>query len=96
VKFYDTDGDGSISYNEFLSGLKDELSERRLRMVKKAFQMLDRDSSGRITISDLTGIFDVSMNPEFLEGRKSRDQILGEFLDNFQGSRGNNDGCIEW
>jgi Ca2+-binding EF-hand superfamily protein len=96
MKFYDTDGDGSISYNEFLSGLKDELSERRLNMVKKAFHMLDRDGSGKITISDLQGIYDVSMNPEFLEGRKSRDQILGEFLDNFQGSRGNSDGVIEW
>lgn len=43
MKFYDVDGDGNISYDEFVSGLKDELSERRLTMVKKAFAMLDRD-----------------------------------------------------
>jgi len=96
MKFYDVDGDGSITYDEFLSGLKDELSERRLNMVKKAFGMLDRDGSGKITVSDLTGVYDVSMNPEFLEGRKTKDQLLGEFLDNFDGARGNNDGCVEW
>lgn len=37
MKFYDVDGDGNITYDEFLSGLRDELSERRLSMVRKAF-----------------------------------------------------------
>ena len=45
-------------------------------MVNKAFAMLDRDGSGQINIQDITGIYDVSMNPEFLEGRKTRDEIL--------------------
>ena len=43
MKFYDVDGDGNISYDEFLSGLRDELSERRVNMVKKALMMLDKD-----------------------------------------------------
>ena len=96
VKFYDVDGDGNISYEEFLSGLRDELTERRLNMVQKAFAMLDRDGSGKITISDIAGIYDVSMNPEFLEGKKTKDEILADFLNNFDGPRGNNDGCVEW
>jgi hypothetical protein len=96
MKYYDVDGDGNISYDEFLSGLKDELSERRVNMVKKAFMMLDKDGSGKVTVSDIVGIYDVSMNPEFLEGRKTRDEILGEFLNNFDGPRGNNDGILTW
>ena len=96
VKFYDTDGDGSISYEEFMRGLRDELTERRLNMVKKAFMMLDRDGSGKLTVSDIAGIYDVSMNPEFLEGKKSKDEILAEFLNNFDGARGNNDGIVTW
>jgi len=39
-------GDGNISYEEFLSGLREELTERRLVMVQKAFSSLDRDGSG--------------------------------------------------
>jgi hypothetical protein len=36
------------------------------------------------------------MNPDFLEGRKTRDEILREFLQNFEGSRGNKDGTVSW
>jgi Ca2+-binding EF-hand superfamily protein len=46
MKYYDVDGDGNISYEEFLSGLRDELSERRVKMVQKAFAHLDKDGSG--------------------------------------------------
>ena len=46
MKFYDIDGDGNISYDEFLSGLREPLNERRLNMVKKAFAMLDRSGNG--------------------------------------------------
>ena len=96
MKYYDIDQDGNISYDEFLSGLKDELTERRVNMVKKAFAMLDKDQSGVITISDISHIYDVSMNPEFLEGRKTKDEILTDFLSNFEGARGNGDGRVTW
>jgi len=36
------------------------------------------------------------MNPEFLSGRKNRDEIFTDFLNNFDGLRGNNDGIITW
>lgn len=63
-------------------------------MVMKAFAMLDKDNSGRISISDIAGIYDVSMNPDFLEGRKTRDEILTDFLSNFEGAKGNGDGIV--
>ena len=96
MKFYDVDGDGNISYDEFLSGLREELSERRVNMVKKAFAILDTDGSGQIKVNDIDGIYDVSMNPEFLEGKKTKNEILTEFLNNFDGARGNNDGVVTW
>ena len=68
-------------------------------MVNKAFAMMDRDGSGVINIQDIGSIYDVSMNPEFLEGRKTREEILADFLNNFDGARGNNDGQVskaEW
>jgi len=99
MRHYDVDGDGNVSYEEFIRGLRDELTPRRMVMVNKAFAMMDRDGSGQLTIGDIASIYDVSMNPEFLEGRKTRDEILQDFLNNFDGARGNNDGVVtkqEW
>ena len=94
MKFYDVDGDGNVSYEEFLRGLRDEMSPRRVKMVEKIFARLDRDGSGKIDINDVINIFDVSMNAEFIEHRKTKEQILTEFLNNFDGAQGNNDGVI--
>jgi Ca2+-binding EF-hand superfamily protein len=94
MKYYDVDGDGNVSYEEFIRGLRDELTERRRAIVERAFAVLDRDGSGQITISDIIGIYDVSMNPEFIEGRKTKEEILTEFLNNFEGVKGNRDGIV--
>jgi len=45
---FDIDGDGNVSYEDFLRGLRDELTPRRKAMVMKAFAMLDKDNSGKI------------------------------------------------
>jgi len=94
MKYYDINGDGKISFEEFLNGLRDDLSERRKGMVMKAFHMLDKDNLGQITVSDIRGIYDVSRNPEFLEGRATKEQILVNFLNQFDGARGNDDGIV--
>lgn len=73
---------------------RDELTPRRTRMVEKAFAMLDRDGSGILDVKDIISVYDVSMNPEFIEGKKSKEQILNEFLTNFEGVKGNRDGKI--
>jgi len=94
MKFYDVDGDGNVSYDEFLRGLRDELTPRRKAMVMKAFAMMDRNNTGDIGLDDISSIYDVSMNPDFLEGRKTRDEILVDFLSNFEGVKGNRDGRV--
>ena len=76
VKYYDTNKDGSISYDEFMSGLKDDLSERRRNMVLKAFALLDKSGDGVVTASDVLHIYDVSKNPDFLERRLTKEQIV--------------------
>jgi Ca2+-binding EF-hand superfamily protein len=43
MKFYDRDGDGMISYKEFIRGMREPLSERRSRIVLKAFRSLEKD-----------------------------------------------------
>jgi len=46
MKYYDIDGDGNVNYEEFLRGLRDDLTPRRAAMVAKAFDILDVNGSG--------------------------------------------------
>ena len=99
MKYYDVDGDGQISIEEFLRGLRDPLTERREAMVWRAFELMDRDGSGQIEAKDIAQLYDVSQHREFIEGTKTKDQILDEFLNSFDGVTGNNDGVVskdEW
>jgi Ca2+-binding EF-hand superfamily protein len=78
---------------------REELSERRLKMVDAAFRLMDKDGSGQITVGDVKCLYDPSHHKDFIEGTKSKDEVIKEFLDSFDGARGNNDGVIsrkEW
>lgn len=99
MKYYDVDNDGNITYEEFLRGLREELTERRQKMVDLAFALLDKDGSGQITVSDVKHLYDVQYHKDFIEGTKSKEEIIEDFLDSFDGAKGNDDGVIskkEW
>jgi Ca2+-binding EF-hand superfamily protein len=92
MKFYDVDGDSNISYDEFVRGLREPLNDRRKKIVEKAFKQLDRDGAGVITVSDIVNIFNVTKDKDFIDGTKTKQQILEEFLDGFEGARGKKNG----
>lgn len=60
MKFYDVDCDGNVSYEEFIRGLRDELSTRKKAMVDRAFDIMDMDKCGKLTVKDICGRFDVT------------------------------------
>ena len=65
-------------------------------MVEKAFKQMDKDGSGKVTVSDIDAIYDVSQNQDFIDGKLTREEVIGQFLDGFDGMKGNNDGKITW
>ncbi len=79
-KFFDKNNDGKISYDEFLRALRGDMSQRRRDLVMLAFKKLDKTGDGIVNIEDLKDSYDVSFHPEFKQGKKSKDQILKEFL----------------
>eukprot|EP00471_Norrisiella_sphaerica_P002896 CAMPEP_0184480304 /NCGR_PEP_ID=MMETSP0113_2-20130426/1795_1 /TAXON_ID=91329 /ORGANISM="Norrisiella sphaerica, Strain BC52" /LENGTH=480 /DNA_ID=CAMNT_0026858691 /DNA_START=32 /DNA_END=1471 /DNA_ORIENTATION=- len=95
---FDKDGNGKLSYNEFVQALIGKANERRLVLIDKAFSLMDKTGDGKITVDDLKGVYVPESDPETLDGKKNKFQVLSEFLGHFEAS-GKKDGVVtleEW
>ena len=81
---FDKDKNGSISYDEFLRCVRGEMNAFRRGLVELAFKKLDKDGSGEIDIHDLKGVYDAKNHPDVKSGKKTEDQVLGDFLETFE------------
>jgi tRNA-dihydrouridine synthase len=103
---FDRDGSGDISYNEFLRMVRGEMNQGRKMIAQKAFKVMDKDGSGKLDINDIRQNYNAKQHPDVKSGKKTEDQILGEFLDTFEdhfcdmkGQEDSRDGVInmkEW
>lgn len=81
---FDTNRDGTLNYDEFLMAIRGELNDYRRGLVEKAFRKIDKDGSGLIEIDDIKDTYNASKHPDVVQGRKTEDQILMEFLETFE------------
>jgi len=44
---------------------------------------MDKDKSGTITVDDLRGVYSAKKHPDVIDGKKTEDEVLFEFLDTF-------------
>lgn len=54
---FDVDQSGHVDFNEFLKALQPPLADCRARVVNEAFDKLDANKNGILTIDDLKGKF---------------------------------------
>ena len=73
-----------------------ELNEPRKLIVKRAFQKLDSDGSGEITIDDIRTVYNAAMHPEVIKGNMTEDQVLAQFLNKFEEHSAEKDGRVSW
>ena len=64
--------------------LQAELPDKRKEMVRKVFAAADTNHDGVITAKDLIELFDVSQRAEFIDGVKTKEELLAEFLNDFK------------
>lgn len=83
-EFFDTDRSGTVDYNEFLRAIRGPMNKKREQKVMQAFAKLDKDGSGWIDINDLRGVYTADKHPDVIQGKKTEDDILNEFLETFE------------
>ena len=75
VTYLDTNRDGSVDINEFISGVRGPMNQRRQGLVMQAFAVLDKTGDGVVTVEDLQGAYDTSQHPDVLEGKKTAGEL---------------------
>jgi len=53
-------------------------------MVQAAFGKLDRDGSGIVDAQEIADLYNAKKHPAVVDGRKTEEQVLGEFLETFE------------
>jgi Ca2+-binding EF-hand superfamily protein len=78
--YFDRDQNGFIDITEFLVGLKGDLTPRRKSMVQLAFNLLDKDHSGEISIDEILAVYDLTWHPEVRAGRMTVKEAAKDFM----------------
>jgi hypothetical protein len=73
-----------VDIDEFLIGIKGDLNERRRSFVQMAFDILDVDRSGEISIDEMMSKYDFRSNPDVVAGRKTIKQAAKEFMSHWE------------
>jgi Ca2+-binding EF-hand superfamily protein len=89
---FDRDGSGEIDYDEFVRGVRGPMNDFRKKIAMAAFKKIDRDNSGVLDINDIKGVYNAKSHPEVKSGKKTEDEILGEFLETFEAHHAMNGG----
>jgi len=80
---FDGDGNGEISFDEFLTTLCGEFPANRRRMVQLAFEKLDADKSGTLEVDECKNAFDPSRHPDVIAGLKTVEEARFGFFEMF-------------
>lgn len=82
--YFDVNGDGTINYDEFLRAVRGEMNSFRRGLAIQAFNKLDKDGSGAVDIDDIRDIYNGKKHPDVINGKKTEEQILMDFLETFE------------
>lgn len=82
-RLLDKNGDGRISYDEFLYQMAPPMNEERIKWCNKAFDKLDVDGSGQVTIADVQAVWNPDKSELVRMGKTTAQQIFSNLLRSF-------------
>lgn len=60
ISHFDRDGSNTVSFDEFLRALRGDLNASRTGWIRQAYDKLDINKDGLVTLDDVARIYDVS------------------------------------
>ena len=81
---FDKNKNGVIDYDEFIRIIRGEMNENRKKIVEEIFNKLDINHLNAIEKEELISKFNAKNHPDVLNGKKTEDEILLEFIETFE------------
>ena len=75
-KAFDADRNRRLSFHEFIRGIQGSMDDARFDTVSKAFDKLDVDGVGVVTLEDIALCFNPSEDPDVKSGAKSERMVM--------------------
>lgn len=60
------------------------MNDFRKNLVSQAFNKLDKQKDGILSIIDIKGVYSAKNHPDVRSGKRTEDEVLGEFLETFE------------
>ena len=81
---FDKNKNGLIDYDEFIRVIRGEMNDNRKKIVEEIFNKLDINHSNAIEKEEIKSKFNAKNHPDVLNGKKTEDEILLEFIETFE------------
>ena len=78
---FDTKKTGVINYDDLLNELLGKINDYRTDLLMKVFEKFDPEHTGNANLNDIRKSYNPNLHPEVLNGNKSSQEELSEFLD---------------
>ena len=70
---FDEDGSGNLNFDEFVKGIRGDMSPARQAIVDKAYAKFDSDGSGTVNMADIKGVYNCDNHPKFKSGEMTEE-----------------------
>ena len=90
-KRFDKEQTGSINYDLLTNNIIGQINDRRKNIVQKVFDNFYKNVQNEVALSEIKQKYNAGRHPDVVNGRKSREEEFGDFLDKLEIFREYND-----
>lgn len=88
VRLLDRQNRGAIFVEEFMRGVRPDITMARRDLVLQAFQLIDDSGSGEVPVEELISLYDTSMHPAVICKKKTQEELNQVFAQDWRRIQG--------